>query len=302
MAPAYVIELIAMPLEAKKERKEGVRALRQILWADGDAALADRDAYVVEVNRHLTSSEVVELFLEAPEHIPADAEEVYQSAMAHIVTGYKERRPMLIADADEMLRSWRRRRTRRRRVSAQAEQMSRMAAAAGQPPPAGTWTTPPPAEPVNVERAVCQMLLGRVDDCAYSLGMGADPSPYPLDPQVERFVTEHSPSGDYTEGLCALVDRWIADVAFPSFRDSAKINPVPSILQWFDEPKVQAAIATSRAGVGQTRRRVGKRLARRRKDCRERHRRRRGPPCPDSARTRGASSAAEGARESPGAA
>ena len=118
--------------------------------------------------------------------------------------------------------------------------MSRMAAAAGQPPPAGTWTTPPPAEPVNVERAVCQMLLGRVDDCAYSLGMGADPSPYPLDPQVERFVTEHSPSGDYTEGLCALVDRWIADVAFPSFRDSAKINPVPSILQWFDEPKVQA--------------------------------------------------------------
>ena len=101
MAPAYVIELIAMPLEAKKERKEGVRALRQILWADGDAALADRDAYVVEVTAISTSSEVVELFLEAPEHIPADAEEVYQSAMAHTSpdTG---RRPMLIADADEM--------------------------------------------------------------------------------------------------------------------------------------------------------------------------------------------------------
>ena len=111
MAPAYVIELIAMPLEAKKERKEGVRALRQVLWADGDAALADRDAYVVEVNRYLTSSEVVELFLEAPEHIPADAEEVYQSAMAHIVTGYKERRPMLIADADEMLAQLEERRT-----------------------------------------------------------------------------------------------------------------------------------------------------------------------------------------------
>ena len=241
MAPAYVIELIAMPLEAKKERKEGVRALRQILWADGDAALADRDAYVVEVNRHLTSSEVVELFLEAPEHIPADAEEVYQSAMAHIVTGYKERRPMLIADADEMLAQLEEAAyTAAAESRAQAEQMSRMAAAAGQPPPAGTWTTPPPAEPVNVERAVCQMLLGRVDDCAYSLGMGADPSPYPLDPQVERFVMDHSPSGDYTEGLCALVDRWIADVAFPSFRDSAKINPVPSIVQWFDEPKVQA--------------------------------------------------------------
>jgi hypothetical protein len=240
MAPAYVIELIAMPLEARRERKAGVRALRHILWADPENALNDRDAYVVEVNRHLTASEVVDLFLEAPDSVPADAEEVYQSAMAHIVTGYRERRPSLVVDADEMLAQLEHSAyAAAQEARAQAERLTRAAADAGQPPPQGAWATPPAAEPVNVERAVCQLLLGRVEDAAYSLGMGQDPSPYPLDPQVERFVREHSPGGDYTEGLCALADRWIADVAFPSFRDSARVETVPSIAQWFDEPDVQ---------------------------------------------------------------
>ena len=240
MAPAYVIELIAMPLEAKRERKAGVRALRHILWADPENALNDRDAYVVEVNRHLTSNEVVDLFLEAPDSVPADAEEVYQSAMAHIVTGYRERRPMLIVDADEMLAQLEHNAyAQAQEARAQAERLTRAAADAGQPPPQGAWATPPTPEPVNVERAVCQLLLGRVEDAAYSLGMGPDPSPYALDPQVERFVREHSPSGDYTEGLIALADRWIADVALPSFRDSARVERVPTVAQWFDEPDVQ---------------------------------------------------------------
>tara|TARA_B110000977_G_scaffold179808_1_gene238762 strand:- start:10777 stop:13170 length:2394 start_codon:yes stop_codon:yes gene_type:complete len=240
MAPAYVIELIAMPLEAKRERKAGVRALRHILWADPENALNDRDAYVVEVNRHLTSNEVVDLFLEAPESVPADAEEVYQSAMALMVVGYRERRPMLIVDADEMLAQLEQNAYLvAQEARAQAERLTRAAADAGQPPPNGAWATPPVQEPVNVERAVCQLLLGRVEDAAYSLGMGPDPTPYVLDPQVERFVTEHSPSGDWTEGLCALADRWISDVAFPSFRDSARVESVPTILQWFDEPGVQ---------------------------------------------------------------
>ena len=69
--------------------------------------------------------------------------------------------------------------------------------------------------------------------------MGADPTPYALDPSVEKFVTEHSPSGDWTEGLIALADRWIADVLFPSFRDSARVERVPTVGQWFDENEVQ---------------------------------------------------------------
>ena len=176
MAPAYVIELIAMPLEAKRERKAGVRALRHILWADPENALNDRDAYVVEVNRHLTSNEVVDLFLEAPESVPADAEEVYQSAMALMVVGYRERRPMLIVDADEMLAQLEQNAYLvAQEARAQAERLTRAAADAGQPPPNGAWATPPVQEPVNVERAGCQLLRGRVEDAACSLGMGPDP-------------------------------------------------------------------------------------------------------------------------------
>jgi hypothetical protein len=99
MAPAYVIELIAMPLESKRERAAGVRALRHILWAEPSNALNDRDAYVVEVNRHLTANEIRDLFTEAPDNVPADQEEVYQSAMALMVVGYREKRPALIVDA-----------------------------------------------------------------------------------------------------------------------------------------------------------------------------------------------------------
>ena len=60
-------------------------------------------------------------------------------------------------------------------------------------------------------------------------------------------MREHSPSGDYTEGLCALADRWIADVAFPSFTETARLGAVPSIAQWFDEPDVQRSASASDA-------------------------------------------------------
>jgi len=211
MAPAYVIELLALPLERAEERKEGIRALRSVMWAEGEAALADRSAYVQEVNRHLTSAEAVDLFVEAPDHVLADTDEVYQSALAHIVTGFRDRRPMLLVDADQML--------------AQLEASGDEAE----------------SESVGVERAVCQLLIGRVDDAAATLGLG--PNQYQtgvtVDPQVEQFVADNSPTGDVTEGLCALADRWLADVAFPSFRDSARVSPVPTVIGWFDEPRVQ---------------------------------------------------------------
>ena len=107
MAPAYVIELLSMPLEAHKERTEGLRALRQVLWGaagagDDAGALNDKDAYMKEVNRHLAAEEVVDLFLDAPSDAPADVDEIYNAALAHVVCGYVHVRPNLLMDADEM--------------------------------------------------------------------------------------------------------------------------------------------------------------------------------------------------------
>ena len=111
-----------------------------------------------------------------------------------------------------------------------------------------------------MERAVCQILMGRIEDAAYTLGLTQEQLAYGMaDPQVERwvhfdhrmgnlilkscfihrFVADNSPSGDMTEGLCAMADAWLADVAFPSFRDSARINPAPTTYEWFERPKIQ---------------------------------------------------------------
>ena len=115
--------------------------------------------------------------------------------------------------------------------------MADAAARAGASP---NFAQQPQAEQVTVERAVCQILMGRIEDAAYTLGLTQEQLAYGMaDPQVERFVADNSPSGDMTEGLCAMADRWLADVAFPSFRDAARINPPPTTYEWFETPKVQ---------------------------------------------------------------
>ena len=78
-----------------------------MLWGaagagDDEGALNDKDAYMKEVNRHLAAEEVVDLFLDAPSDAPADVDEIYNAALAHVVCGYVHVRPNLLMDADEM--------------------------------------------------------------------------------------------------------------------------------------------------------------------------------------------------------
>ena len=51
-----------------------------------------------------------------------------------------------------------------REARSTAERLTRAAAESGQPPPHSAWQMQPAMPPVNVERAVCQLLLGRVED------------------------------------------------------------------------------------------------------------------------------------------
>jgi hypothetical protein len=73
---------------------------------------------------------------------------------------------------------------------------------AGEQPP--SYAQPPPPESVAVERAICQLLVGRVDDAADMLGLGPNPTGIVADPQVERFVADHSPTGDITVGAAQI--------------------------------------------------------------------------------------------------
>ena len=210
MAPGYVLELLALPLEETSARALGLRALRSLLWTkDVTQQLEQRGAFMEQANELLTSQEQVSLFIEAPDYVPADTDEVYKSALAHVVAGLIQSKPMLIIDADEIFHQ----------LQAAAERNGDGLA------------------DVGVERAVCQLLLGRVDEAAHTLGLYDGTA----DPALEQYVRERSQEGDLIEGMCAMADQWINDVAFPLFRDGAEVVP-PSLEDWFATPNVQGFV------------------------------------------------------------
>jgi hypothetical protein len=210
MAPGYVLELLALPLEETNARALGLRALRSLLWTkDVTQQLEQRGAFMEQANELLTSQEQVALFIEAPDYVPADTDEVYKSALAHVVAGLIQSKPMLIIDADEIFHQ----------LQVAAERNGDGMA------------------DVGVERAVCQLLLGRVDDAAHTLGLYDGTA----DPALEQYVRDRSQDGDLVEGMCAMADQWINDVAFPLFRDGAEITP-PSLEDWFATPNVQGFV------------------------------------------------------------
>jgi hypothetical protein len=87
---------------------------------------------------------------------------------------------------------------------------------------------------VTIERTVCLVLLGKTEAACKLLGLSSEET---SNSEMATFVRENSPSGDVVEGVCALVDQWIQQVAFPLFRDSARVAPI-SLEQWFSNPKV----------------------------------------------------------------
>ena len=68
-----------------------------------------------------------------------------------------------------------------REARSTAERLTRAAAESGQPPPHSAWQMPPAMPPVNVERAVCQLLLGRVEDAVRAFPNHHTP-PYAIGP------------------------------------------------------------------------------------------------------------------------
>lgn len=72
-----------------------------------------------------------------------------------------------------------------------------------------------------LERGLCSLLVGELDDCRSWLGLDNDSSPF-RDPSIVEFVLEHSRDDDDTDlpGLCKLLETWLMEVVFPRFRDT----------------------------------------------------------------------------------
>ncbi|RWW74712.1 hypothetical protein BHE74_00017335 [Ensete ventricosum] len=92
--------------------------------------------------------------------------------------------------------------------------------------------------PFALERGLCSLLLGDVDECRMWLGIESDNSPY-RDPAIVEFVMDNSDvdkDNDVLPGLCKLLETWLREVVFPRFRDTHDIYF--KLGDYYDDPMV----------------------------------------------------------------
>ncbi|WCJ35146.1 Protein ACCUMULATION AND REPLICATION OF CHLOROPLASTS 6 chloroplastic [Euphorbia peplus] len=227
IAPQCVLELLALPLgdEYRTKREEGLRGVRNILWTvggGGAAAIAGgftREDFMNEAFLRMTAAEQVDLFTATPNNIPAESFEVYAVALALVAQAFIGKKPQLITDADGLFRQ-----LQQIRVTGQS--------------PASVYN-PKQNHEVDfaLERGLCSLLVGEIDDCRAWLGLDSDNSPY-RNPQVVDFMMENLQDDDDSDlpGLCKLLEIWLMEVVFPRFRDTK--NMQCRLGDYYDDPTV----------------------------------------------------------------
>ncbi|KAL7617100.1 hypothetical protein Lser_V15G00632 [Lactuca serriola] len=255
--PRYVLELLALPLddEYRTRRMEGLQGVRNILWAvggGGAAAVAGgftREDFMNEAYLRMTAAEQVELFVATPGNIPAESFEVYGVALALVAQAFMDKKPHLIQDADNLF-----------------QQLQQIKVT-----PLGNSSLYNIKESREIdfalERGLCSLLVGEVDECRSWLGLNNENSHY-RDPSITTFVMENSqddPENDLLPGLCKLLETWLMEVVFPRFRETTDVQF--RLVDYYDDPVVlrylerlagvggsplAAAAAIARIGAGAT--------------------------------------------------
>uniref|UniRef100_A0A5B7B7U1 Uncharacterized protein n=1 Tax=Davidia involucrata TaxID=16924 RepID=A0A5B7B7U1_DAVIN len=229
ITPRCVMELLALPLgdEYRMKRGEGLQGVRNILWAvggGGAAAIAGgftREDFMNEAFLRMTAAEQVDLFAATPSNIPAESFEVYGVALALVAQAFVGKKPHLIQDADNLFQQ-----LQQTKVTALGNSVS-------------GYTAKENREiDFALERGLCSLLVGELDDCRSWLGLDSDSSPY-RDPSIVSFVMENSKDdkdNDLLPGLCKLLETWLMEVVFPRFRDTKDIKF--KLGDYYDDPTV----------------------------------------------------------------
>lgn len=227
--PRYVLELLALPLsdEYRKKRDEGLHGVRNILWSvGGGGALAiagdfTREDFMNEAFLHMTAAEQVDLFTATPRNIPAESFEAYGVALALVAQAFIGKKPHLIQDADNLF---------------QQLQQTKVVALAD---PASLYATRENREKdFALERGLCSLLVGDLDQCRTWLGLDNENSPY-RDPSMVEFILEKSTDyedSDMLPGLCKLLETWLMEVVFPRFRETRSVQF--KLGDYYDDPTV----------------------------------------------------------------
>ncbi|KAF3777998.1 ACCUMULATION AND REPLICATION OF CHLOROPLASTS 6 protein [Nymphaea thermarum] len=223
ITPRCVLELLALPLdeECRTKREEGLNGVRNILWTvggGGAVAIAGgftREDFMSQALSLMTSDEQVNLFVATPSHIPAESFEVYGVALALVAQAFTGKKPHLIQQADKLFQQLQQTKSV---TDPQAVKDSEI--------------------DFSLERGLCSLLTGELDDCRSWLGLDNDSSPY-RDQSVIEFVMENSQNSeddDILPGLCKLLESWLMEIVFPRFRDTKDVNF--KLGDYYDDPTV----------------------------------------------------------------
>ncbi|KAJ4847319.1 Protein ACCUMULATION AND REPLICATION OF CHLOROPLASTS 6, chloroplastic [Turnera subulata] len=228
IGPRCVLELLALPLgdQYRARREEGLHRVHNILLAVGAGGAAPiaggftREEFMNQALSCMTTAEQVNLFSSIPKSIPPEIFEVYGVALSLVAQAFVSKKPHLIPDADSLFQ--------------QLQQIK----------VPGQWSAASLYMPSDnneldfaLERGLCSLLVGDLDECRAWLGLDSENSSYRNQPIVD-FVIENSTDDDDNDlpGLCKLLETWLMEVVFPRFRDTRGIQF--KLRDYYDDPTV----------------------------------------------------------------
>lgn len=162
----------------------------------------------------------MDLYAATPNNIPVESFEAYGVALALVAQAFVDKKPHLIQGADNLFQ--------------QLQQLS-VSTLEG---PASIYAAKVNREvDFALERGLCSLLVGQLDECHIWLGLDSDGSPY-RNPSIVEFVLENSKNDDDNDlpGLCKLLETWLLEVVFPRFRDTNGIQF--RLGDYYDDPTV----------------------------------------------------------------
>ncbi|NEP82178.1 MAG: DUF4101 domain-containing protein [Okeania sp. SIO3C4] len=204
LRPYRIMELLELPEEKALDRRRGLEILQDMLNERGgiDGQGNDRSGlgvedflkFVQQLRHHLSMAEQKKLF-ESEAHRPS-AVGTYLAVYTFLAQGFSQKQPALIRKAKLMLM-----------------QLGR-------------------SQDVNLEKAVCSLLLGQTEEASRSLELSQEHEPL-------SFIKENSQeSPDLLPGLCLYAEHWLTEEVFPHFRDLS--DKSASLKDYFADRHVQA--------------------------------------------------------------
>ncbi|MFM2063642.1 MAG: hypothetical protein RLZZ507_3313 [Cyanobacteriota bacterium] len=204
LRPYRILELLALPQEKIKERRQGLELLQNILEERGgiDGTGNDQSGlniddflrFIQQLRNHLTVAEQHKLF-EAESKRPS-AVSTYLAVYALIARGFVQRQPALIRQAKQMLIHLGKR------------------------------------QDVHLEQSLCALLLGQTEEATRVLELSQEYEAL----AIIREKSQDSP--DLLPGLCLYCEHWLQKEVFPHFRDL--VRKQASLKEYFADRQVQA--------------------------------------------------------------